>query len=76
MMAWYWQMVMALVTLNVAFVMAALLRSVIRDRIERGASEGTEERYLAQELVLHFLECPWPAFAPRREAGDQRLTST
>jgi hypothetical protein len=35
MMAWYWQMVMALVTLNVAFVMAALLRSVIRDRIER-----------------------------------------
>ena len=74
-MTWYWQAVMAVVTFNVAFVVAALLRSAIRDRIERGAPEGREERYLAPEFVLRFLECPWPTFAPRHDPGGQRLTS-
>jgi hypothetical protein len=74
-MAWYWQAVTAVISLDVAFVMAALLRSVIRDRLERGASEDSKERCAAQEPVLRFLESPWPTFAPRREAGDRRLTS-
>jgi hypothetical protein len=75
-MMWYWRLAMAVVSFNVAFVMAALLRSVIRDRIKTHASKSMEQHYLAQEFARHFLRRPWPGFAPCREPGGQRLTST
>jgi hypothetical protein len=72
MVSWYWEVVMAVVTFNVAFVMAAVLRTAIRHRIEKRASEGIKQGHAAKDLALDFdlLERPWPTFAPRRESGD------
>ena len=75
-MAWYWQVFLAVVIFDVLFALTALLRSVILDRVERSASGGIEERYLAEGLVRRFLECPWPTFVPRRETGGQLLPPT
>ena len=54
-MAWYWDVVMALVAFNIVFVLLALLLSIIRDRMRATASAGREEGYLSQECILHFL---------------------
>ena len=75
-MAWYWQVFLAVVIFDVFFTLTALLRSVILDRVERSTSGGREERYLTEGLVRRFLECPWPTFEPRREAGGQLLPPT
>ena len=72
-MAWYWQVFLAVVMFDVFFTLTALLRSVILDRVERSTSGGREERYFVDALVRLFLECPWPTFGPRREAGGQLL---
>ena len=39
-MAWFWSLITVWVIINVVFVLAALVRSVIRDRKEAGALES------------------------------------
>jgi len=68
-MAWYWQLLLAVIFFDVVFVLAALLRSVNVNRVERGTSGGREEQYVTERLVHQFFECPWPTIAPHREAG-------
>jgi hypothetical protein len=55
MMEWYWQVIMAVVILDVAFVLAALLRSIIPERRRRNALEERQEQALPQESILRFL---------------------
>jgi hypothetical protein len=64
-MAWYWQAVVGVISFDAVFVLAALLRSALLDRAERGTSGDREGRYLVEGLARQFLESPWPTFAPR-----------
>ena len=66
-MAWYWWIVLGWGILNVAFVLAAWLRSVIIERADRSApapaSWGVE--HLRERLVRRFHQRPWPTFTAR-----------
>ena len=75
-MAWYWEIVLGWVIFNIAFVLAAWLRSVITGRPDRSASGSWEVEHLAERLVRQFHRRPWPTFASRRGAEDQSSLST
>jgi hypothetical protein len=51
----YWEVIMAVVILNIAFVSIALLRSAILERRTRNALEERQEQVLPQESILRFL---------------------
>ncbi len=55
MMTWYWEAILALAAFNIAFVAAALLRSVIVVRRTRSALEERQSQVLPQESILRFL---------------------
>ena len=55
MMAWYWEVIMAVIIFDIAFVSAALVRSMILERKATSLSEKREEQLLPQESILRFL---------------------
>jgi hypothetical protein len=55
MMAWYWEVIMAVIIFDIAFVSAALVRSMIFERKATSLSEERQESLLPQESILHFL---------------------
>jgi hypothetical protein len=54
-MAWFWEVIMAVVIFNIAFVSIAMLRSVILTRRTRSTLEERGEQLLPQESILRFL---------------------
>ena len=57
-MAWYWDLIVAVLGFNVTFLSAAVLRSVVMERRGRRASEsGKQETGSAgREAILRSLE--------------------
>jgi hypothetical protein len=55
MMAWYWEVIMAVIIFDIAFVSVALVRSMILKRKATSLSEKREEQLLPQESILRFL---------------------
>jgi len=55
-MAWYWEVIMAVVAFDIAFVLAALVRSVTFKERATSLSEERQPRSLPQESILRFLE--------------------
>jgi hypothetical protein len=55
-MAWFWEVIMAVVIFDIAFVSIAMLRSVILERRAMYALEGRQGQVLSQESILRFLE--------------------
>ena len=49
-MTWFWRVITGLIILNVVFVFAALVRSVIRDRKETMASENREAHTMCHHV--------------------------
>jgi hypothetical protein len=54
-MAWYWEVIMAVIIFDIAFVSAALVRSAILERKATSLSEERQEQLLPQESILRFL---------------------
>ena len=54
-MAWYWEVIMAVIIFDIAFVATALVRSVVFERKATSLSEASQERPLPQESILRFL---------------------
>ena len=54
-MAWYWEVIMAVIIFDIVFVSAALVRSAIFERKATSLSKERQEQILPQESILRFL---------------------
>ena len=53
-MAWYWEVIMAVIIFDIVFVSAALVRSAIFERKATSLLKERQEQILPQESILRF----------------------
>ena len=62
-MVWYWKVLAGWLAFNLLLVLAAWVRSLMIDRVQRSGAWDWRARHLPERLVRQFFECPWPTFA-------------